>query len=60
MIPINHNFAHYLLFESPETGEMLYPDSDITNNEDDSSFSFTVRSKDGNERWKHTIKTEEL
>lgn len=60
MINVNHKFAHYLLFESPETGEALYPESEIENDEANSCFYLTVRSKDGKERWKHTIKTEEL
>lgn len=46
-----------LLLTSPETGEKLEISSTITTN-DDSSYSFEVSNQ--KERFKHTIKTEEV
>jgi hypothetical protein len=56
---INKQLAYNTLFKCPETGKDLFPCSDVKTNKN-GSYSFEVSSKDGKNKWKHTIKTEEV
>lgn len=55
---VNHLFAYDLLFTDPFTGEELRPSKEGYSEGD--FFIVEVENKAGTQRWKHSIKTEEL
>ena len=54
----HENQAINLLLRSPENSARLFFDSEPK--QEGEFFTFTVSNKDGTERWKHWLKTEEI
>lgn len=58
--PTNAMLAYSILFEDPINGEELRPSEAPFTHQDGESMVLLVENKDGNQKWKHTILTEEI